>query len=41
MTAELRDRLDDLFVQATPAADGMEPGRTSRYRLTLLKKLSQ
>jgi len=41
MTAELRDRLDDLFVQATPAADGAEPGRTSRYRLTLLKKLSQ
>jgi TnpA family transposase len=41
MTAELRDRLDDLFVQATPAADGVEPGRTSRYRLTLLKKLSQ
>jgi TnpA family transposase len=41
MTVELRDRLDDLFVQATPAADGAEPGRTSRYRLTLLKKLSQ
>jgi len=37
MTVELRDRLDDLFVQATPAADGAEPGRTSRYRLTLLK----
>src|SRR5687767_9408773 len=36
MTAELRDRLDDLFVQPTPAADGTEPGRTSRYRLTLL-----
>jgi uncharacterized protein DUF4158 len=41
MTVELRDRLDGLFVQATPAADGAEPGRTSRYRLTLLKKLSQ
>ena len=41
MTADLRDRLDDLFVQVTPAADGAEPGRTSRYRLTLLKKLSQ
>lgn len=41
MTVELRDRLDDLFVQATPTDDGAEPGRTSRYRLTLLKRLSQ
>ena len=41
MTVELRDRLDDLFVQAAPADDGAELGRTSRYRLTLLKKLSQ
>ncbi len=41
MTVELRHRLDDLFVQAAPADDGAEPGRTSRYRLTLLKRLSQ
>lgn len=34
MTVELRDRLDDLFVRATPADDGAEPGRTSRYRLS-------
>jgi TnpA family transposase len=41
MTAELRARLDVLFVQAVPEDDGPEPGRTSRYRLTLLKTLSQ
>ena len=41
LTADLRTILDDLFVQAMPSDDGTEPGRTSRYRLTLLKKLSQ
>lgn len=41
MTDEMRERLDDLFVQTVPAGESAEPGRTSRYRLTLLKKLSQ
>lgn len=41
LTADLRTILDDLFVQTVPSDDSTEPGRTSRYRLTLLKKLSQ
>ena len=41
MTIELRALIDDLFVQAAPLDEGAEPGRTSRYRLTLLKKWSQ
>jgi hypothetical protein len=41
MTAELRALLDDLFTQALPPDEDAEPVRTSRYRLTLLKKLSQ
>ncbi|MGI9451189.1 MAG: Tn3 family transposase [Geminicoccaceae bacterium] len=40
MTSALRDRLDDLFVQE-PADGTSDPGRTSHYRLTLLKRLSQ
>lgn len=40
LPTELRDALDTLFEQ-TPLAGEQQPGQTSAYRLTLLKKLSQ
>ena len=40
MTPQLRTIIEDLFVQEK-ADPGEDPGATSRYRLTLLKRLSQ
>lgn len=40
LDADTRALLDALLIQET-AADGAVPGRTSAYKLTLLKKLSQ
>jgi TnpA family transposase len=40
LDADTRALLDALLIQET-AADGTAPGRTSAYKLTLLKKLSQ
>jgi TnpA family transposase len=40
LDADTRALLDALLIQET-AADGAAPGRTSAYKLTLLKKLSQ
>ena len=39
LTADLRTILDDLFVQAMSSDDSTEPGRTSRYCLTLAPDL--
>jgi len=41
LTAETRDLLDALFVQAPSVDATAEPSKTTRYKLTLLKKLSQ
>jgi hypothetical protein len=40
LTPPVRALLDDLLIQE-PAVDGAVPGKTTAYRLTLLKKLSQ
>ena len=41
LTPETRDLLEDLFVQPTADETTEEPSKTTRYKLTLLKKFSQ
>ncbi len=41
LTAETRDMLEALFVQPTTDETTVKPSKTTRYKLTLLKKFSQ